>query len=99
MRTAIRNRTYRNAFGIDRARGTVKGTDVLRQVFASAFFHARHVVRHARGVPACLQTLLGQAKQAVASTARVLEPTSSSMSGPQRWLAERPASRAFVTSA
>jgi hypothetical protein len=115
MRTAISNPTYRNAIGIDRARGNVTGTDALRKQLAGAFFPARHVVRHPRGVAACLAAQLRQSKQVSASAARTLEPTSSSMSGPQRslrcgqrrslrcgqprWAAERGSPRAFVTSA
>jgi hypothetical protein len=104
MRTAICNRTYRNA-GNDQARANVIGTDVLRKDLAGAFFVARHVVRHPRGVPACLAALhvgltarRAQAKQASASAARLLERERSSMPGSQRWLAERGSPRAFVTS-
>ena len=96
MRNAIQDRTYRNA-GNDQARANVKGTDVLRTDLAGAIFHARHVVRHP--APACFVAALRQAKQAQASEARLLESMSSSMSGPQRWLAERGTGRAFVTSA
>jgi hypothetical protein len=98
MRNAICNRTYRNAIGNDQARANVKGTDVLRKHLAVAVFDARHVVRHPRGVPACLMASLRQVKQAPASAARSLERISSSMPGAQRWLAGREAPRAFVTS-
>ena len=108
MRTAILNRTYRNALGNCQARANVTGTDALRKQLADAFFPARHVVRH-RGVPACLVMLRGdvaiksrlsqQAKLSGGSAARMLESISSSMSGPQRWAAERRLPRAFVTSA
>ena len=97
MRNAIHNRTYRNASN-QQARANVKGTDVLRTDLAGAIFHARHVVRHP-AAPACFVATLRQAKQAQASQARLLESISSSMSGPQRWLAERGTGRAFVTSA
>jgi hypothetical protein len=106
MRNAIQNRTYRNAVGPNQARVNVIGTDVLRKDLADALFHARHVA-HPRGAQGCLVAgeLVGltlrrlpQAKQATASAARSLEAIRSSMSGPQRWLAER-GSRAFVASA
>jgi hypothetical protein len=99
MRKTICNRTYRNVLGTSQVRANVIGTDVLRKDLADAFFVARHVVRHPRGVPACLLGKLLQAKQAPSSAARALEPMRSSMSGPQRWLAEGGTPRAFVTSA
>ncbi len=99
MRIDIQNRTYRNANAIGLARVIVTGTDALRKQLVDAFFPARHVVRHTRGAGACLAARLRQAKQAGAGAARTLEPTSSSMSGPQRWAAERGSPRAFVTSA
>ena len=97
MRSTVQNLTYRNALGQNQARVNVTGTDVLRKQVASAFFHARHVVRRPAGSPACLKAL--GLKQADAAAARMPERIRSSMSGPQRWLAERGIPRAFVTSA
>ena len=107
MRIDIQNRTYRNANADGLARVIVTGTDALRKQLVDAFFPARHV-RHTRPSMACFAARLRQAKQAGAGAARTLEPTSSSMSGPQgsiscgqpqRWAAERGSPRAFVTSA
>ena len=108
MRTAILNRTYRNAIGTGLARVNVTGTDALRKQLADAFFPARHVVRH-RGVPVCLTVLhvgltprrLPAAKPTGAS-AGMLESISSSMAGVQRskrWSAERRSPIAFAQSA
>ena len=96
MRNAVQNLTYRNALGQNQARVNVTGTDVLRDQVADALFHA-HVVRQPAGTPACLKAL--GLKQAKATAARMPERIRSSMSGPQRWLAERGSPRAFVTSA
>ena len=96
MRTAIQSLTYRNANANGLARVNVTGTDVLRDQVADALFHA-HVVRQPAAAPACLKAL--GLKQAMATAARLPERIRSSMSGPQRWLAQRGSPIAFVTSA
>lgn len=95
MRNAVQNLTYRNALGQNQARVNVTGTDVLRDRVADAIFHA-HVVRQPAG-PACLKA--SGLKQAMATAARLPERIRSSMSEPQRWLAQRGSPIAFVTSA